>query len=309
MASDIRELSLFIASPGDVAAERQITESVINQVDQTFRNFFETTLKVVRWEKQPPLTQPMNRNSQQEEINEKVKTCDIFILLLYKRIGSKEKGFEITNTKREIDIIINRINKGERVYLLSYFRELEKNSDLGKQEKMVIELRNSLSKDKIMHSTYQNLYDFEGQFTHHLYQTVLRFLWETTKNKATKLFWQLGEAEHRPSTNLAIIYPPIDRSYTEKLNPDNYWHNRLIPNLVYEDYKALQKIQKSLSLISYRDYRVYITSNIPKDIRYMNRVWLCLPRNLQAMTQLMNYVQDNRSNFQIVARTTTCHDK
>jgi len=303
MATDVRELKLFVASPNDVAAERQIAELVINEVDNNFRNLFETILKVIKWEKQPPLTQPMTRISIQEEINEKVKTCDIFILLLYKRIGSREEGYDVPNTKREIDIILKRIERNEKVMLLTYFRQLKENEDPGEQEIEVKELRTLLEKDRIWHSTYKDIYDFERQFTHHLYQTVLRFSWETTKKKATKHFWQLGEAERRPSTNLAIIYPPIDRSYTEKEDPDCYWHKRLFPNVVYEDYRALQKIQKSLGIIGHRDYRIFTTSNIPKDVKYMNRVWLCLPRNQNAMFQLKNYIDEGRSQFLIIPRT------
>lgn len=302
MATDIRALKVFIASPSDVAAERQIAEQVIGKVDQTFRGMFQATLEVIRWEKEPPLTQPLSRASIQNVINEKVKTCDIFLLILNKRVGSREQGYDDPNIKREIQVALDRIDRSERVMMLTYFKKLRANEDPGSQEAEVKELREALKSGRIWYAEYGEPDDFEQQLTHHVYQTALKLLWETTKQKATRNFWQLGEAERRPSTKLAIVYPPIDRSYTEQQDPDRYWLSRLAPNVVYEDYKALQKLQKSLSLTGLRDYRIYTTSNVPRDIQYMNRAWICLPRNPRALSYLKIYQNDGRCRFSIAPR-------
>jgi len=303
MATNIRSIKIFVASPGDVAAERQIASSVISQVDKTFVEMFDTTLAVLRWESEPPLTKLVTLQSIQEGINEKVKECDILILILASRIGSKEKGFNDHNTKREIDLMIERIRRGERVFMLTYYKYIKENYDPGEQEKEVKILRNSLQDINISHNDYSDIYEFEKRLTHDLFKTVLLYLWDTPKQKATKLFWQLGEAEQPTSTRLAIVYPPIDRSYTEKEKPDIYWHKRLAPNIVFEDYKALQKLQKSMRMIGLGDYRIYTTSSIPKDIRYMNRVWICLPRNFCAQKQLSIYQSNNRCLFKIIPPT------
>lgn len=307
MATDLRALKIFIASPSDVAAERQIAENVIRGVDYTFREMFGITIEVIKWENKTPLTHLTTKISLQEEINEEVKRCDIFLLMLYKRIGTKEEGYEKANTQREIDIILQRIERNERIMLLTYFRQLKENEDPGFQEKEVRELRENLDRHQIWHSEYSDIYDFERKLTHHVYQTILKFLWETTKQKATRNFWQFGEADRPATTRLAIVYPPIDRSYTERHDPDRYWHNRLAPNIVFEDYKALQKIQKSLGLIGLRDYRIYTTSNIPKDIQYMNRIWICLPRNPGSINQLKNYQKSGQSVFDVMPRTSKKH--
>ncbi len=302
MATNIRSLSVFIASPSDVSSEREIAEDVIRKVDETLRAMFETSLEVNRWEKEPPLTQPLTRASIQEVINEKVKRCDIFILILNKRIGSREDGFDDPNTKREIDIIVERVDRADTVMMLTYFKRLKDNEDPGSQEREVRELRQTLERNRIWYSNYDATDDFKEQLTHHIYQTALKLLWETTKQKATRHFWQLGEAERKPSTKLAVVYPPIDRSYTEKQEPDLYWLNRLAPNVVYEDHRALQKIQKSLSFTGLRDYRIYTTSDIPRDIKYMNRAWVCLPRNPRALSYLKLYQKEGRCRFSIVPR-------
>lgn len=233
--------------------------------------------------------------------------CDILILLLAKRIGSKESGFQEYNTKREINVMLDRIENGERVFILSYFKMLEQNLDPGPQEIKVKKLRHALQENKVIYNTYADRDGFERRLTHDLFKTVLRYLWDTPKQKAAKLFWQIGEAEQPTPMKMAIVYPPIDRSYTEREKPDNYWHNRLAPNIVFEDHKALQKIQKSMRMIGLGDYRIYTTSSIPKDIKYMNRIWICLPRNSSAQYQLKIYEKEKRNNFRIVPRKKNQH--
>jgi len=102
--------------------------------------------------------------------------------------------------------------------------------------------------------------------------------------------------------SLAIIYPPVDRTYMKEESPDRFWWGRLVPHVVFEDFKAMQKIEKTLRIIGFRDFRFYSNSNIPSNIQEMNRVWLCLPRNIAARNQL-NLLYQNESKFRFAPRS------
>jgi len=78
------------------------------------------------------------------------------------------------------------------------------------------------------------------------------------------------------------------------------WCNRLEPNIVFEDYKALQKIEKSLRVIGFREFRVFNSGSMPTDLIYMNRFWICLPRNPRGLEQAKLY--EDSSRFDVVRK-------
>ncbi len=50
----------------------------------------------------------------------------------------------------------------------------------------------------------------------------------------------------------------------------NLWLKRLEPNMVFEDGKALQKLEKTLRLLGFRNFRIYNSASIPSDVQFMN---------------------------------------
>jgi hypothetical protein len=137
--------------------------------------------------------------------------------------------------------------------------------------------------------------------THDLYNTVLKFRISTSKHKALRAFWQLGINNRDNHPRLVIIYPPLNRAYMMQENPDRIWLKRLAPHVVFEDFKALQKLEKGLRLIGFRDFRFYSSSSIPSDFLDINRAWICVPRNKRAKQQLEHYKDLLKFNFE--ART------
>ena len=81
----------------------------------------------------------------------------------------------------------------------------------------------------------------------------------------------------------------------------NVWIDRLQPNMVFEDHKALQKIEKSLRLIGFRDYRIYNSADIPSDVGFMNTFWICIPRNNKAAPFLARH--NRKLRFQFIRKT------
>lgn len=297
MLTIVQTLNVFVSSPGDVKDERKTAEDVLRSVRISCEDVLGITLKSVVWEKMPPLTPNIPIERIQDQINDQVKKSQVFILILNRRYGSVESESTKSNTEREVDAAIELLQREKKLMFLSYFRRLPSNVDPGIQEQAVVNLRNSLEKKGIWYKEYETPDEFKDLLIHDLYRTILKFRLSTSKHKAIQSFVQLGVPERPTSPKLAIIYPPIDRNYMKDDSSDTYWHNRLVPNVVFEDMKALQKLEKILRLIGLHEFRIYNNRSIPADIQYMNRIWLCLPRNPRAMKQLELYKDVSRFKF------------
>jgi hypothetical protein len=90
----------------------------------------------------------------QQIINEEVRQCNVFVLILYKRYGSVETGQRVSNTEREIDVALRMLADKEPMMFLSYFRDLSPNNDPGGQEEKVRQLREQLRSRGIWFRSY-----------------------------------------------------------------------------------------------------------------------------------------------------------
>jgi hypothetical protein len=216
--------------------------------------------------------------------------------VLYKRYGQVEPGQTISNTERELQTILQRYETHPQIKILAYFRELPPNSDPGEQEAKVQDFRARLAGRGIFFRTYKEPQEFKETLTHDLYNVILRMRLSSFKQTAIRSFWQLGLAGRPTHPRLAILYPPVQREYMGE-HGSNVWYRRLAPMIYFEDYKAIQKIQKDLALIGFNDYRVYPNTDPPSDLQFMNRVWVCMPRQRAAIEQLKRYGDAARFRF------------
>lgn len=295
-----QSLKTFISSPSDVTDERKMVESVIHKINTGCKEILGLELEPFSWEALPPETTKLPDQRIQNILNKEISKCNIFILILYKRYGSIEPGHKQSNTEREVNIAIKLLKKEKKIMLLSYFRKIPNNVDPGSQEENVLKLRQNLERKGIWYRNYLEPNEFKELLTHDLYSTVLKYRLATTKHRALKKFWVLGVPERPTYPTLAIIYPSLERTFMGPKQDTEVWLNRLEPNIVFEDFKALQKIEKTLRLIGFNDFRIYNTSNTPSDLHFMNKFWICLPRNTQGL-QCANFYRRN-SKFILVRK-------
>jgi hypothetical protein len=85
-------LRVFLASPGDVLAEREIAEEVVGSINKVIRRF-SWHIDLHKWE-----DTPHGFGRPQVQINPMVDECDLFIGLLWQRwgppSGQYSSGFE-----------------------------------------------------------------------------------------------------------------------------------------------------------------------------------------------------------------------
>lgn len=294
-------LKVFISSPNDVSAERHLAEDAIRRINETLKDTLGVPLDVFSWQYLPALSPQLPEQKIQDILNEELAKCQVFLLILYRRYGSTEPGQRKSNTEREVDIAIERLLKKRKMPFLCYFRNIPPNPDQGPQERSVRRFRRDLERKGIFYKTYTKASEFRELLTHDLYRTVLRYALSSSKHQALERFWQLGIPDRQTQPLLAILYPPIDRAYMGSTGTENVWLNRLVPNIVFEDFKALQKIEKCLRLINFRDFHVYDTASAPPDIQYMNVLYLCLPRNRRALQRLEN-CYPKRARFAVLPK-------
>jgi len=149
----------------------------------------------------------------------------------------------------------------------------------------------------VRYKIYQDPKNFQEMLTHDLYEIVLKMRISSYKQACLRRFWQLGTSDRDHQPRAAILYPPVNRRFSDPHNDDDFWLKRLEPSLYFEDHKALEKLRKVLGLIGFRDYRVFPYSHIPNDLPFLNRVWLCMPRSQASKESLARHAKQACFSF------------
>ncbi len=163
---------VFIAPPSDLSEERKMFPQIVEQVNQLRR--MEHRLEPVGWEDALP-----GRGRPQAIINEDVKQCDVFVMLLWKRWGSppqKGKGKFSSGTEEEFSIAQKRHMRGDKgPYMLLYFRSVPADmiADPGTQLRKVIKFRAMIEKNK---SFLFQVYDKPEEWANFLRQHLSQWL-------------------------------------------------------------------------------------------------------------------------------------
>ena len=101
-------LSVFLASPSDLASEREIVKEVVSSFNTKFAKHTGYTIELLAWEDIPP-----GAGRPQARINPGVDQCALFVGLLWKRWGTPTRagktGFEeeferATERRRNADL-------------------------------------------------------------------------------------------------------------------------------------------------------------------------------------------------------------
>ncbi|WP_108252751.1 DUF4062 domain-containing protein [Planctomonas deserti] len=153
MPKSVRELVVFLASPGDLETERAAVREVERRLNSIFENR-QARVRVVGWENVPPaLGRP------QELINPLVHECDLFVGLMGRRWGSKTGEFS-SGFEEEFNIAMRRRDVGDVPAIGIFFAEIpiEAMADPGPQLEKVIEFRNKVKAERMaLFKTFRNV--------------------------------------------------------------------------------------------------------------------------------------------------------
>ena len=143
MAKPGRDISVFIASPGDLAPERQAFKGTIEALNEGFGDGLGVEFHAVGWEDVPATTGPRS----QDVINERILNCDVFILALHRRWGQPAPDSSATSyTEEEYNLACQQLQATGKPRILVFFKNVDTASlaDPGAELQKVIAFRKKL---------------------------------------------------------------------------------------------------------------------------------------------------------------------
>lgn len=161
-------LQVFVASPGDVAEEREVLESVVAELNRTWSKSLGVRLELLRWETS---TRPGIDSEPQAVINSQVgDEYDVFIGILWGRIGTPTSK-AASGTLEEFERANARWEAApDSIEIMIYFKDKAiKPSEIdGDQNNQVQNFKRSLGNEGVLHSTFEGTENFESLVRAHL---------------------------------------------------------------------------------------------------------------------------------------------
>lgn len=290
-----RILNVFISSPDDVKEERRAVHDVLLEVNRTVGNRWGVTLQPKMWENfSPQAGDPM------EAIRRQLADCDLFVMIFSRRFGRSvvsPEGEYKSGTEQEYDIACAvRKEHGEiRPQIQAFFKNIadeETLQDPGPELAKVLTF-----KGRVQQTLFYKQYSSVEAFRPMVKDCILEWLSDVVagldldpgmdkRRSIFRRFFDVGAVHGKPPT-VRIIYPPISK---DDVSPrQDITH--LLPYMVLEDFQAIHKLAKDLSLAGVDDVRA-VSEDVYKDHvhdQYVNRVYICQPRNRTARDYLNNF--------------------
>lgn len=139
----VQLIKVFIASPGDVSAQRDEVEKIIWDWNNEHTNSTNVILMPIRWENNSSAQYAINKEGQ-AVINEQIlETSDILIAIFGNRLGTRTKNNE-SGTIEEINVFYEQHSRGVGIF----FVDTKASDDLLDERKLVLLYREHLSKDE-----------------------------------------------------------------------------------------------------------------------------------------------------------------
>lgn len=167
-------IRIFLASPSDVAKEREITNTVIAELNRSIAPKLGHLIELIRWEDMVP---SMGRPEQVILDQADIENLDVFIGILWNRFGTPT-GRANSGTEEEFDVALNTWRKNGKPRIMLYFckrpTNLQTEEEI-KQKNAVIKFRQRLSEIGIIRD-YKSRSKFEillrQDLTNHLLDIV-----------------------------------------------------------------------------------------------------------------------------------------
>ncbi|WP_339098597.1 tetratricopeptide repeat protein [Pectobacterium brasiliense] len=164
-----RQVSVFIASPGDLSNERNHFRYAINQLNVGFGDGANVEFKALGWE--DTLASTGRRN--QSVINEEVDKCDVFILVINRRWGQSAPDAEpySSYTEEEFHRALERWKKEGKPEIFVFFKRVdaESEADPGPQLKKVMDFRKQLEETRqVLYHYFEDEKSFVSEVDRHL---------------------------------------------------------------------------------------------------------------------------------------------
>lgn len=148
MSNKIKNVRIFIGSPGGLEEERQTAHDIAEEINKNNSDHWRCQLKLVGWEDTIP-----GHHRPQDKINEDLDRCDYFLGVLWNRWGSKtstKKNGYTSGFHEEYCRAKNHIDNGSMKDLAIFFKNVESPTGMKPDDdfKKVLNFRQKLIKEK-----------------------------------------------------------------------------------------------------------------------------------------------------------------
>lgn len=168
MARDLRVFDVFVASPSDVAEERDRLEDVIKELNDIWQGRLGIQMNLLRWETH---THPGFGEDAQDVINQQMPdSIDVFIGILWARIGTPTQR-SASGTLEEFERAHDQWKRNPNsIKLLIYFKKAPVEFDAidPEQIKQLQEFQSRLPNEGSFYCTYRSSEEFEKVARKHL---------------------------------------------------------------------------------------------------------------------------------------------
>jgi hypothetical protein len=147
-ARALRQIKVFIASPGDLAIERRAFKDKVDELNNGFGRGADVEFVPLGWE---DALSTVGRRAQ-SVINHDVDACDIFILVMWRRWGQNAPDADpfASYTEEEFYRALARFEKTNTPTIFVFFKHIEggQMADPGEQLKKVLGFRKKLEESQ-----------------------------------------------------------------------------------------------------------------------------------------------------------------
>lgn len=314
---DIKEISIFLSSPGDLAAEREIAKSVCDEINLDRGRMEGFHLTLLRWETH---AHPGMDERSQSIINKDIgDQYDIFLGLMGNRFGTPT-GTWRSGTEEEFRIALDRRNSTGKPSIHFYFSLAPTIPSLidPDQLKMVHEFRNRLPDLGILYWQFTGPTDLRIALHRHISKEISDLLHNQKAMLAKVSDVILAESSFDPLSNwkyLISVDPTVAimemlREGTKSLNLLTAETNGISSAIskiskgigaeakkiavfnksAHKDQRQFITIIKNVIRIL-DDYSEYLIGALPKLYRHMN----------EALTKLQRAINISRANEMLSA--------
>ena len=168
----MRKLRVFVASPGDVAEERDLVSLIVGELRRSIANFVSVELEAIRWETH---AWPDVGIDAQDVINREIGDYDVFVGVMWRRFGTCT-GRSPSGTAEEFDRAYEYFTKYAKPKIMFYFcAKPFFTADLSElqQFKSVLEFRQKLQHFGVLFWEYVEPIEFERRFREHLTNQII----------------------------------------------------------------------------------------------------------------------------------------
>lgn len=217
MNNKVELITVFIASPLDVAEERQCAQKAINNLNITLGKEKKVRIESKMWEKD---TYPSVGAYPQAVINEQIGTYDIFVGIMSTKFGSPTEKAE-SGTEEEFNRAYeNYKSDGNCKNLMFYFSNDPVPRDQISQISKVEDFKNKIAKKGIYYKEFTKN-DFQNIFQNDLYNCIVKLL--PTQENEVEMPFQLTELTEEFSQYLDDIGAHFTHSSCDQIAFDDIY--------------------------------------------------------------------------------------